>query len=179
MCRCLFSVPPLSAPSFTMRMEELVWPPLNTQNRSGGQQPQQGAAARSAELGAPGTVQHLPPAVHAKLRANVQWPCVEVQTPAWGDAIRGIPKAAGPTPMHATSMGPWCHLPCLQNHGARSHSREKRIRQYFPLSSPRSHLSLSSSGDLRVLVAAQHPPRSVHGDGGARCSPGACVAARP
>lgn len=74
-------------------MAELVCPLLTTLKiGQAGQQPQGGTAARSEELGVPGTLQRLPPAMFAKLKGTLQKHHAQVQAPAWGDAIHGIPE---------------------------------------------------------------------------------------
>jgi len=81
-----------------MRMAELACPLLTTlKTGQTGQQPQRGTAARSEELGVLGTVQCLPPTTYAKLRRDLQRLRAQVQTPAWGDAIRYLPKSAPQT----------------------------------------------------------------------------------
>lgn len=180
MFRCLFSVPLLSTLSLMMRMAELVCPLLTTlKTGQVGQQPQGGSAACSEELGVPGTVWCLPPAMYTKLRGNLQWPCAEAQSPAWSDAVHGIselvpqiscshpnvphkdgaivPFALSAKPQDMISLKREMHLLVLSN--------------WVP-SAP----SLCSSGNLWVVVASQHPPLSVRVCVGARYSPQVCAA---
>lgn len=180
MCRCLFSVPLLSTRSLTLRMAELVCPLLTMLTiGQAGQQPQGGTAARSEELGVPGTVQRLPPTMYAKPRGNLQRPRAQVRTPVWGDAVRDIPKSAPqiscshsnvPHKYMATALSALSAKP----RGMISFKREMHLTGFYSWVPLCLTPSLRSSGNLWALVACHTPTFCEHVCGCMLLTPGVC-----
>lgn len=151
----------------------------NTQNRSGGPAAAGGGTDSSMFRRAGGAWDSStpPPPPLAKPRINLQQPCAQVQTPAQGDALHGIPKSAPHTscshtnvPQEYVATKPFA----LQSHRVWSHSREKRIRQDFTAEFP----SLSPPPCAAQVTCGgwwhPTPPHSVRPCVGAHVSPRGC-----